>query len=248
MLLKLGYSNKQTIRTLLQVRECSDYFHVVGVTGFRTYRSGMPHGIPDLVEHAYRSLNSSLYRQARSRFSSLSPQPNEKGRLSAVPFHLVGVTGFRTYRSGMPHGIPDLVEHAYRSLNSSLYRQARSRFSSLSPQPNEKGRLSAVPFHLVGVTGFEPATSWTRTMRTTKLCHTPICNPIFNFPGIEPATSWPETVSSETRAHTKLCHTPKSTVSLYHDQYYLSRHFLENSQIHIIPSNKLTNSRPLLSA
>ena len=140
-------------------------FHLVGVTGFRTYRSGMPHGIPDLVEHAYRSLNSSLYRQARSRFSSLSHQPNEKGRQKAVPFHLVGVTGFRTYRSGMPHGIPDLVEHAYRSLNSSLYRQARSRFSSLSHQPNEKGRQKAVLFHLVGVTGFEPATSWTRSVR-----------------------------------------------------------------------------------
>ena len=26
---------------------------------------------------------------------------------------------------------------------------------------------------LVGVTGFEPATSWSRTKRTTKLCHTP---------------------------------------------------------------------------
>ena len=27
---------------------------------------------------------------------------------------------------------------------------------------------------LVGVTGFEPTTSWSRTKRTTKLCHTPI--------------------------------------------------------------------------
>ena len=26
---------------------------------------------------------------------------------------------------------------------------------------------------LVGVTGFEPAASWSRTKRTTKLCHTP---------------------------------------------------------------------------
>ena len=33
LLLKLGYSNKQIIRTLLQIRECSDYCHVVGVTG-----------------------------------------------------------------------------------------------------------------------------------------------------------------------------------------------------------------------
>ena len=27
---------------------------------------------------------------------------------------------------------------------------------------------------MVGVTGFEPAASWSRTKRTTKLCHTPI--------------------------------------------------------------------------
>ena len=26
---------------------------------------------------------------------------------------------------------------------------------------------------MVGVTGFEPAASWSRTKRTTKLCHTP---------------------------------------------------------------------------
>ena len=32
---------------------------------------------------------------------------------------------------------------------------------------------------LVGVTGFEPAASWSRTMRTTKLCHTPIDTKIF---------------------------------------------------------------------
>lgn len=25
------------------------------------------------------------------------------------------------------------------------------------------------------MTGFEPAASWSRTKRTTKLCHTPIC-------------------------------------------------------------------------
>ena len=32
-----------------------------------------------------------------------------------------------------------------------------------------------LPFYLlVGVTGFEPAASWSRTKRTTKLCHTPM--------------------------------------------------------------------------
>ncbi len=48
-------------------------------------------------------------------------------------------------------------------------------------QDNEKGRCSRVsagqrPFvHMVGVTGFEPATSSSRTKRATKLRHTP-CN------------------------------------------------------------------------
>ena len=35
-------------------------------------------------------------------------------------------------------------------------------------------RLRDRIFALVGVTGFEPTTSWSRTKRTTKLCHTPI--------------------------------------------------------------------------
>ena len=30
------------------------------------------------------------------------------------------------------------------------------------------------PVKMVGVTGFEPATSWSRTKRSTKLSHTPI--------------------------------------------------------------------------
>ena len=32
---------------------------------------------------------------------------------------------------------------------------------------------------LVGVTGFEPTASWSRTKRTTKLCHTPIIQLFF---------------------------------------------------------------------
>ena len=33
---------------------------------------------------------------------------------------------------------------------------------------------NAVGFCMVGVTRFELATSWSRTKRTTKLCHTPL--------------------------------------------------------------------------
>ena len=45
----------------------------------------------------------------------------------------------------------------------------------LQPISNKKaGTAKAVPQILVGVAGFEPAASWTRTMRDTKLRHTPI--------------------------------------------------------------------------
>ena len=35
-------------------------------------------------------------------------------------------------------------------------------------------------FFLVGVTGFEPTTSWSRTKRSTKLSHTPIFSAVLN--------------------------------------------------------------------
>jgi hypothetical protein len=37
---------------------------------------------------------------------------------------------------------------------------------------------------MVGVTGFEPAASWSRTKRSTNLSHTPICSvPTFHKAG-----------------------------------------------------------------
>ncbi len=36
-----------------------------------------------------------------------------------------------------------------------------------------KKASQGMPFLLVGVTGLEPAASWSRTKRTTKLCNTP---------------------------------------------------------------------------
>ena len=41
-------------------------------------------------------------------------------------------------------------------------------------QIKSKGTANAVPLLLVGVSGFEPEASWTRTKRDTKLRHTPI--------------------------------------------------------------------------
>ena len=37
----------------------------------------------------------------------------------------------------------------------------------------------AVTGFLVGVSGFEPEASWTRTKRDTKLRHTPLANPLY---------------------------------------------------------------------
>ena len=39
---------------------------------------------------------------------------------------------------------------------------------------NSKVLRIATPYNLVGVTGFEPAASWSQTKRSTKLSHTPI--------------------------------------------------------------------------
>ena len=39
--------------------------------------------------------------------------------------------------------------------------------------PKREGRLLDVLLFLVGVAGFEPTASWTRTKRDTKLRHTP---------------------------------------------------------------------------
>ena len=43
-----------------------------------------------------------------------------------------------------------------------------------SRQDNKKKAAKAALFLLVGVSGFEPEASWTRTKRDTKLRHTPL--------------------------------------------------------------------------
>ena len=61
-----------------------------------------------------------------------------------------------------------LVRHAKR--------QQIVYYDSNQKNPNGISLSSHLDF-LVGVTGFEPAASWSRTKRTTKLCHTPIAYP-----------------------------------------------------------------------
>ena len=49
--------------------------------------------------------------------------------------------------------------------------------SSPNAQAKQRGDASHPLSALVGVTGLEPAASWSRTKRTTKLCHTPLFQP-----------------------------------------------------------------------
>ena len=51
----------------------------------------------------------------------------------------------------------------------------------------KKDRLTVFYFKMVGMTGFEPATTWSQTMCSTKLSHIPI---VVRPVGIEPATFW----------------------------------------------------------
>ena len=46
--------------------------------------------------------------------------------------------------------------------------------SNSSAHPNKKAHPIGGLSYLVGVSGFEPEASWTRTKRDTKLRHTPI--------------------------------------------------------------------------
>ena len=64
------------------------------------------------------------------------------------------------------------VYHPRSGYHSDSYitRFRRERISLKKPSTNVDG------FFMVGVAGFEPAASWTRTMRDTKLRHTPIAN------------------------------------------------------------------------
>ena len=51
--------------------------------------------------------------------------------------------------------------------------------SNPSAHPNKKAHPLGGLSYLVGVSGFEPEASWTRTKRDTKLRHTPIANILY---------------------------------------------------------------------
>ena len=60
-----------------------------------------------------------------------------------------------------------------RNTDKSMYFPPGKDFQKISPYFVQKGLILQC-YLLVGVTGFEPAASWSRTKRTTKLCHTPM--------------------------------------------------------------------------
>ena len=57
----------------------------------------------------------------------------------------------------------------------------------ISQQNKNPCKLSVCKDFMVGVTGFEPAASWSRTKRSTELSHTPLSYliPLFSSPNVE---------------------------------------------------------------
>ena len=72
----------------------------------------------------------------------------------------------------VPHGLSSETVMGRSGLTGALVR-ARLGHETLKAAPTGNIIPSQSGFPLVGVTGFEPATSSSRTMRATKLRHTP---------------------------------------------------------------------------
>ena len=66
--------------------------------------------------------------------------------------------------------------HGLKSVHRTLFTPVCALVPAFRiPVPTiNKGAAIAAPLFMVGVSGFEPEASWTRTKRDTKLRHTPI--------------------------------------------------------------------------
>ena len=87
---------------------------------------------------------------------------------------MVGVTGFVCIlsRSG--------TKLRFASVKPSAATLIRVAFEIRIPQPFIiKRAAEAALLIMVGVTGFEPVASWSRTKRDTKLRHTPKAKPLY---------------------------------------------------------------------
>ena len=67
------------------------------------------------------------------------------------------------------YGRSDGIQNLYTKLRAILVVDSNGTVR----YRHKKAEASSLCFFMVGVTGFEPTTSWSRTKRTTKLCHTP---------------------------------------------------------------------------
>ena len=91
---------------------------------------------------------------------------------------------------------------------------------------NSRESVGLPAIFMVGVTGFEPATSWTRTMRTTKLCHTPIA--FLFFPRVRPRPHGPETISEgNTRTYQTVPHPEIDRIIIAWSQRFVNTFFGE---------------------
>ena len=105
-----------------------------------------------------------------------------------------------------PHGlIPkksrDICGHMSRDITSSGYSAPRLRPLPHSTQKGEKLSFLSLSVSFVGVTGFEPATSSSRTKRATKLRHTPRNSHIVGRPSVNLKITCLDFGGCHTKAH-----------------------------------------------
>ena len=81
----------------------------------------------------------------------------------------VGVSGFAAFAPS--EQIKELPTSSRRQ--ATVHRTVAFECSNPSAHPNKKAHPMGGLSYLVGVSGFEPEASWTRTKRDTKLRHTP---------------------------------------------------------------------------
>ena len=81
--------------------------------------------------------------------------------------------GVRPETNGFSPGLKNMPQACF------LPSQSDSRPLRIPHDDKNVGIAFAIPTFLVGVSGFEPEASWTRTKRDTKLRHTPIAQILY---------------------------------------------------------------------
>ena len=73
------------------------------------------------------------------------------------------------------------LQLSFELVAAKCHRHLAFRWVRILSLDNEKRAALATLFSLVGVSGFEPEASWTRTKRDTKLRHTPIAPVLYSI-------------------------------------------------------------------